>query len=50
MQKHVVVRDALCSSSEMGLTRVVHVKAHLLDHVVVKPSEVELLESTSYRT
>jgi hypothetical protein len=49
MQKHVVVRDALCSS-EMGLTRVVHVKAHLLDHVVVKPSEVELLESTSYRT
>jgi hypothetical protein len=36
---------ALCGH-EMGLTRVVHVEAHLLDHVGdVRPSEGEVLES-----
>jgi hypothetical protein len=40
-----VVEDAL-RNREIGLTGVVHVEAHLLDHVGdVKPGEGEVLES-----
>jgi hypothetical protein len=39
-----VVEDAL-HNSDMGLLRVIHVKAHLLDHVDVRRCEGEVLES-----
>jgi hypothetical protein len=42
-----VPKDAFCGC-EMGLMRVVHVEAHLLDHVGnVGPGEGEVLESPS---
>jgi hypothetical protein len=42
-----VPKDAL-RGREMGLMRVVHVEAHLLDHVGnVEPGEGEVLESPS---
>jgi hypothetical protein len=46
----VVAEDALCSS-ETGLTRVMHVKTHLLDCVGnVRHGEAEVLESLSQTT
>jgi hypothetical protein len=54
MKKHVVVNGALevtenvLHNSEMWLTMVIHVKAHLLDYVGdVRPGEGEVLEYPS---